>query len=153
MSTPTVAWATPWPGKADWLRRWSSTGEALRLNPGDAELHNDLGDLLAKQGQVDEAIQHFTESLRLNAKHPEAHYNLGFGLLSRGAIPRRVPLPGGLSRESAPYGRTPKLGQALAAQRQFREASEQYRAALSKARGGGSAQPAWAACCWSRPAR
>jgi len=38
--------------------------EALRINPKDPRLHNNLGIYLARGGKDEEAADHFTEALR-----------------------------------------------------------------------------------------
>jgi len=54
--------------------------EALRLNPNYAEAHNNLGNLLSKQGRHAEAVKHLASVLRLNPRVPAAHNNLGVAL-------------------------------------------------------------------------
>ena len=50
--------------------------EALRINPGYAEAHKNLGITLARQGKTQEAIAHFAEALRFKSDYAEAHINL-----------------------------------------------------------------------------
>jgi tetratricopeptide (TPR) repeat protein len=55
--------------------------EALRLKPGLAEAHNNLGTALAQvHGRLKDAIDQFEEALRLKPDYAEAHYNLGNAL-------------------------------------------------------------------------
>ena len=54
--------------------------EALRLNPRNPEAHGTLGNILADQGKVDEAIAEYRESLRLKPESADAHNNLGKAL-------------------------------------------------------------------------
>jgi tetratricopeptide (TPR) repeat protein len=49
----------------------------LSLRPDVAEGHNNLGNLLTRQGNFAEAENAFRDSLRLKPIYPEAHYNLG----------------------------------------------------------------------------
>ena len=51
--------------------------EALRLDPGNAETHYNLGVALDSLGRTDEAIEHFSEAVRLNPDNARAHNNLG----------------------------------------------------------------------------
>jgi tetratricopeptide (TPR) repeat protein len=44
--------------------------------PDDEKAHNNLGTLLAQQGRLDEAIEHFSEALRIKPDFVEAHRNL-----------------------------------------------------------------------------
>lgn len=50
--------------------------EVLRLNPSDAETHNDLGIVFARQDRVDEAIRCFQEAVRLQPNLAAAVDNL-----------------------------------------------------------------------------
>ena len=51
--------------------------EALRLNPGFANAHNNLGDVLYTQGKNEEAAAHYAEALRLSPDYANAHNKLG----------------------------------------------------------------------------
>ena len=55
--------------------------EALRWWPRNAQAHNNLGNALRRQGQIEDAIPHYTEALRLKPTFAEAHNNLGAALL------------------------------------------------------------------------
>jgi Protein kinase domain/Tetratricopeptide repeat len=50
--------------------------EAIRLDPGDADAHNDLGYLFAIVNRPLEAEAAYREAIRLNPRHAEAHDNL-----------------------------------------------------------------------------
>jgi tetratricopeptide (TPR) repeat protein len=50
--------------------------EALRLNPRDADAHNDLGGALQQLGEQAQAMLQFRAAIRLQPDHPRAHYNL-----------------------------------------------------------------------------
>ncbi len=60
--------------------------EALLVNPGNAEMHNNLGIVLGNQGKLNEAIRHFSEALRINPMHVMAHNNLGIVLINQGRL-------------------------------------------------------------------
>ena len=51
--------------------------EALRLNPGHAAAHTDLGKLLAESDRIPEATSHFEAAVRLSPANAAAHANLG----------------------------------------------------------------------------
>ena len=53
--------------------------EAVRLKPGDARAHGDLGRVLLEAGQLDEAIKHCSEAARLDPKSAEAAVSSGRG--------------------------------------------------------------------------
>jgi tetratricopeptide (TPR) repeat protein len=50
--------------------------EALRVNPDDANAHNDLGDALEHLGHREQAMVHFRTAIRLQPDYAIAHYNL-----------------------------------------------------------------------------
>lgn len=62
---------------------WRAT---LDRNPRSWMAHNNLGMLLADQGNIEEAIQEFGEALRDRPDHPGALANLGGALLNQGRI-------------------------------------------------------------------
>jgi tetratricopeptide (TPR) repeat protein len=79
------------------LRRAGKTGEAIeclqnaiRQVPQDAELHFQLGTVLAGDGQTDEAELRFTQALNLNPRLVEARVNLALCCGTRGAISAAV---------------------------------------------------------------
>ena len=57
---------------------------ALRDNPADARILQNMAIAFTKIGRVDEAIRHYRHALELDAALPGAHYGLGFLLLKRG---------------------------------------------------------------------
>jgi protein O-mannosyl-transferase len=46
--------------------------------------HNNLGELLAQQGQMDEAATHFQKAMQIQPDFAEAHYNFGNVLVQKG---------------------------------------------------------------------
>ena len=65
--------------------------EALRLNPQDAQSHNNIGVTLAEQGKLEEGIKHFSEALRINPSFTEAQRNLENGLRLVGKATTKSP--------------------------------------------------------------
>ena len=51
--------------------------EAIRLNPDDARIHNNLGIAFRKQDKLEEAVGAFQEAIRLNPDDARIHHNLG----------------------------------------------------------------------------
>jgi tetratricopeptide (TPR) repeat protein len=51
--------------------------QALKINPGYAEAHNDLGNALLQLGRRDEAIEQFRRALEIQPDYGNAHFNLG----------------------------------------------------------------------------
>jgi Flp pilus assembly protein TadD len=75
-------------GKAEEAMR--EIGEALRLDPGSADAHNNMGLVLLASGRARESIVHFDEALRLKPDFAVARRNLARAqaMLSAGAVPR-----------------------------------------------------------------
>jgi len=59
--------------------------------PRRAPAHNLLGNLLAAQGRLDEAVRAYEEALRLDAKLADAHFKLGLILSDAGRYPQARP--------------------------------------------------------------
>lgn len=57
---------------------------SLQSNPLDADAHFLLALLLAKEGELDQAVAGFQQSLKLEPNNPVARYNLGTAMLRRG---------------------------------------------------------------------
>ena len=55
----------------------SAYAEALRANPNDARIYNDLGVLADREGKTDEALAHFQKALEIAPHFALAHSNLG----------------------------------------------------------------------------
>lgn len=64
--------------------------EALRLRPAFAEVHSDLGAVLAARGDFDAALAHYREAIRLSPRLPLAHTSLGVALATRGRLAEAV---------------------------------------------------------------
>ena len=61
--------------------------ESLRLQPDNADAHNNLGRTLLLQGAYRDAIEHVEQALRLRPTHPGAHFNLAEALAATGDAP------------------------------------------------------------------
>jgi tetratricopeptide (TPR) repeat protein len=58
----------------------------LEVTQKNVVAHNDLGNALVKNGQIDEAMGHYQEALRLKPDYAEAFYNLGVAFDQRGQV-------------------------------------------------------------------
>ena len=58
----------------------------VRLDPGNSDAQNNLGALLAQEGNLDEAIRHTLEALRLSPVDVRAHINLSNILITEGDV-------------------------------------------------------------------
>ena len=75
------------PAASDLIDR---TMEALKANPNNAELHNNLGVLYFKNGRVDDAIREFRDATRLKPDFDRARINLANAFLSRGVLDNAI---------------------------------------------------------------
>ena len=57
--------------------------EAIALDPGYVEAHNNLGSLLQATGRVAEATAHFVQAFHINPKHATVVFNLGVALAAQ----------------------------------------------------------------------
>ena len=64
--------------------------EGIKLNPGNAYAHYDLGNALAQKGLLAEAIREYREALKIDHSITAAHFNLGIALYSNGQIDEAI---------------------------------------------------------------
>lgn len=60
------------------------TLKALRLDPGDFLLHNNIGSCLSSMGLYDQAATAYETALRLQPQHLESHINYAYALANAG---------------------------------------------------------------------
>ena len=60
-----------------------------RTQPGLCRAHNNLGNALAFQGMLDEAVACYRRALKIKPDYADAHNNLGTALQARGSWTRR----------------------------------------------------------------
>ena len=65
--------------------------EAVKLEPGKALYHRNLGDALQKKGDLDGAIAAYREAIKLKPDYPEAYWNLAHTLQRKGSSARPLP--------------------------------------------------------------
>ncbi len=66
---------------------WS---DCAKKSPQKARPHNNLGQILADQGHLTEAIKQYSEALRINPDFADAHNNLGIVLKTQGKISEAI---------------------------------------------------------------
>ncbi|GAA4255530.1 tetratricopeptide repeat protein [Azospirillum formosense] len=71
-------------GDAGASRAIDALRRAAHLDPGLAEVHHDLGVVLRRAGQLDEAVESLVRAIAVKADLASAHMNLGNTLLERG---------------------------------------------------------------------
>ena len=119
-------------------RRAGEDGRGARaLRPGPARqprirrAHNNIGNLLRGQGQLDAAIAHYTEALRLRPAYAEAENNLGVALAMQGKTTAALAHLEQALRVKPDYVEAySNAGNVLQAQGRFAEAVAQYEEAL-----------------------
>jgi Tfp pilus assembly protein PilF len=103
----------------------------LAANPDCWLAHIDLGLLLAKQGHIDEAIEHDQAATRLNTNSFQALNNLGMALAAKGQIDDAVENYRNAIKLNPKFSEAfYNLGVALAAKGQLDGAIESYRTAV-----------------------
>jgi len=58
--------------------------QALRIDPGFVDAHNNIGICYFKKGWIDQAISEFRHAIRIHPNHANAHFNLGMAYGSAG---------------------------------------------------------------------
>jgi protein O-mannosyl-transferase len=66
---------------------WS---DCVHKSPQKARPHNNLGQVLADQGRLDEAEKQYTDALKINPDFADAHNNLGIVLKTQGKISEAI---------------------------------------------------------------
>ena len=65
--------------------------ELAASNPGDARVHNNLGEALARAGKLAEAIPQYEKALELNPQYHAIHKSLGLALTAAGRPDEAIP--------------------------------------------------------------
>jgi tetratricopeptide (TPR) repeat protein len=104
----------------------------LERNPDCWVAHNNLGTILAAQGQQQEAIEHYRAAIRIRPNYYTAHSNLGTALIAIGQAPEAFDhLRKAIELEPNSVDARRDLGHALSNVGRPAEAIEVYHAALS----------------------
>ena len=106
-------------------------GHALEVTTENYFAHTGLGDALASQGRVAEAIAHYSEAVRIRPDYTNAHNKLGVALADQGRIGEAIiHYTEALRIEPDFPAAHVNLGNALATQGKASEAIAQYTTAL-----------------------
>jgi Flp pilus assembly protein TadD len=65
--------------------------EAVKADPGMAEAHDLLGNLLLSRGNVQRAVTQYEDAIRIRPDYGRAHYDLGAALADKGDVAGAVP--------------------------------------------------------------
>jgi serine/threonine-protein kinase len=105
--------------------------QKLRLYPGDAGSHHDLGSALFEFRQLDTAIREFREAVRLKPESPHAHFGLGNALKADGKADAAIAEFREALRIKPNFSRARNnLAVALAEQGKWKDAMGEFREAL-----------------------
>jgi tetratricopeptide (TPR) repeat protein len=122
---------TAWSQVQYWENSTTLWEHALEVTTGNYLAHNNLGNDLARQGRIDEAMAHFTEALRIKPDYGFAHSNLGNALKNRGRVDEAIAqYSEALRLEPGNADAHNNLGIALADQGKIDAAMAQYIEAL-----------------------
>ena len=114
-----------------WKNSASLMTHAIACTPDNFVAHNNLGNTLAEQGNLPEAIQHYERALQLKPDLAETHNSLGSALADQGKLPEAIKQYEEALRLLPDYGEAyNNLGIALAAQGKLTEAIQQYEKAV-----------------------
>ena len=76
------------------LRHWRNNEtlfkHALNTTANNFLAHDSLGNTLAQQGKIGEAIDHYSAALRIKPDYVNSHNNLGIALLQRGDVEQAI---------------------------------------------------------------
>ena len=75
-----------WRQTAEYHNLFALYTATLKKNPGCWMAHYNLGIALSKQGEADQAIDHYRQAVALRPDYAEAHYNLGRLLVEHGQL-------------------------------------------------------------------
>lgn len=64
--------------------------DCLKKAPNKARTHYNLGVVLAEDGQLDAAIEHFSQALGIDSDHAQARDALGAALAKKGVVPEQI---------------------------------------------------------------
>jgi Flp pilus assembly protein TadD len=62
----------------------------LEIKPDCAGVHHNLGLVLLRKGDAENAIVHFREALRINKNYAEVYNSLGAAMLYKGEVKRAI---------------------------------------------------------------
>jgi Flp pilus assembly protein TadD len=76
------------------LHHWKNSvtlfQQALKVTANNYLAYNNLGNVLDREGKVNQAIDHYVKALQINPNFPSAHYNLGYALSRQGKIDEAI---------------------------------------------------------------
>ncbi|HTS19728.1 MAG TPA: tetratricopeptide repeat protein [Verrucomicrobiae bacterium] len=105
--------------------------DTIAKNPGCWLAHNNLGNILVREGNVSDAIVHYEQALQSKPVYAEAHGNLANALYREGRIEEAIAHYEQALRSKPDYAEAHcNLGMALARQGRLTEATEHFEQAV-----------------------
>src|SRR5262249_21048143 len=81
-----ISWQQVW----YWQSSETIFRKTLEVSPDNVRLNVNLGMMMMKKNQLDEAVELLNRALEINPNHPDAHYNLAAVLLKQGKTAEAV---------------------------------------------------------------
>ena len=120
-----------WTQLGHWRNSKALFNHALSVTKNNYVMHNNMGALLAIQGNMQDAISHYNEALKIRPDDLEANYNLGNLLLRQGKFKDSIPYYGEAIRSKPDFSPAHNnLGIALGQSKDLERAVEQFREAV-----------------------
>ena len=120
-----------WTQLGHWRNSKALFSHALSVTKNNYVMHNNMGALLAIQGNMQDSIFHYNEALKIRPDDLEANYNLGNLLLRQGKFKDSIPYYGEAIRSKPDFAPAHNnLGIALGQSKDMERAVEQFREAV-----------------------
>jgi tetratricopeptide (TPR) repeat protein len=120
-----------WTQLGHWRNSKALFSHALSVTKNNYVMHNNMGALLAIQGNMQDSIFHYNEALKIRPDDLEANYNLGNLLLRQGKFNDSIPYYGEAIRSKPDFAPAHNnLGIALGQSKDLERAVEQFREAV-----------------------
>lgn len=104
---------------------------AASVTTGNYVVQTNLGQALARDSRLDQAMEHFSEALRINPRAVKAHTSIGLALLDKGRADEAIQhLSEAVKLNPGSADEHYNLGNAFAKKQQYNEAIEQYLIAI-----------------------
>jgi tetratricopeptide (TPR) repeat protein len=82
--------AVTWMQTEYWENSYTIFEHALKVTENNALAHNNMGNIMAKQGKMPEAVDHYSEALRIDPYSADTHNNMGYALMSEGNLDKAI---------------------------------------------------------------
>jgi tetratricopeptide (TPR) repeat protein len=122
------------------VRHWKTSvalfEHTVKVTPNNYEAQVNLGAALARQGRLNEGIEHFSEAVKIQPDYPKAYYDLGLAMARQGRLKEAIRYYAVALQIRPDYPEAQNsLGVALSRQGRVEDAMVHFEAAL-KARPG-----------------